>query len=200
MQPCWGGILPADSEILNPALWAGARGPIQVKDFNITWASTWNLAELQVGCGRVWIRGGHQAGWQEAQEQPSGLERPAWLPSLPWLSGDPVLLCCLNIYSEGAGEGPSWCLNGGRCGSLRGGAGLPAVSLGSLEWRLTGHSHKACECPLWVRVSTISPPYSLVDLCVPALPESETQLGSSTSWGFFVLFVCLLLFFFSSWF
>lgn len=41
--------------------------------------------------------------------------------------------------------------------------------------------------PCGWRVCTISPPHSLVDLCVPAFPESETHLGSSP----LCLFVCL---------
>lgn len=155
------GILTADSGMFSQVLWAGATGPTQVKDFNITWASIWNLAELQVGCGRAWTRCGHQARQQWAQEQqPSGLGE---LPSLPRLSleiSSPTLFKYLQARGLGE-EGQGWCLNGGRCGGLRGRAGLRAVSLAGLP-RVETFT-KACERPLW-RVRAISPPLCLVDV------------------------------------
>lgn len=159
VQPPGGGFPLADSGILSRVLWAGAAGPILVKDCSVTWASIWDLAELKAGCGRVWTRGGHQAGTAVGPGTAVWLGRPAWL-SLEIRS--PVLFKYLHVGGGGE-EGRGWCLNGGRCGSLRGGAGPPAVSLGSLEWGRTGHSHKARERPLW-RVSGTSLLRSLVDL------------------------------------
>lgn len=113
-------------------------GPVQVKDLHITWAlgRRQKCRSYLGNCqsSRWIVEGyGHMVGitWGSSRpRRPTGLGGLPGFPACPdslslsLETCSPVLFKYLQV-AQGRGEGQGWRLNGGRCGGLRGGAGLP---------------------------------------------------------------------------